>query len=77
MSKKVSKSYINQNDEVIELDDAWFRTAEVKVGAAPKQSINLRVDEPVLAYYKSVGKGYQTFMQNVLRAYAQAHPKKV
>ncbi len=34
-----------------------------------KQSISLRVDPDVLLYFKSMGKGYQTRMNAVLRAY--------
>ena len=34
-----------------------------------KQSISLRVDPDVLSYFKSMGKGYQTRMNAVLRAY--------
>ena len=37
-----------------------------------KQSISLRVDSDVLAYFKSFGKGYQTRMNAVLRTYMQA-----
>ncbi len=34
-----------------------------------KQPISLRVDPDVLSYFKSMGKGYQTRMNAVLRAY--------
>ena len=37
-----------------------------------KQSISLRVDSDVLAYFKSFVKGYQTRMNAVLRTYMQA-----
>ena len=37
-----------------------------------KQSISLRVDSDVLAYFKSFGKGYQTRMNAILRTYMQA-----
>ena len=37
-----------------------------------KQSVSLRVDSDVLAYFKSFGKGYQTRMNAVLRTYMQA-----
>ena len=41
-----------------------------------KQSISLRVDSDVLAYFKSFGKGYQTRMNAILRTYMQAQQSK-
>lgn len=41
-----------------------------------KQSISLRVDSGVLAYFKSFGKGYQTRMNAVLRTYMQAQQSR-
>lgn len=38
----------------------------------PKQAISLRVDPDVLDFFKSEGRGYQTRMNAVLRAYMQA-----
>ncbi len=37
-----------------------------------KQAISLRVDRDVLDYFKSTGKGYQTRMNAVLRAWMEA-----
>jgi uncharacterized protein (DUF4415 family) len=46
----------------------------------PKEYINIRVDHDVLQWFKSNGRGYQTLMNNVLRAFVQTrqqreHPK--
>jgi len=38
---------------------------------APKDHINIRVDRDVLAWFRSNGRGYQTLMNNVLRAFVQ------
>ena len=38
----------------------------------PKQAISLRVDRDVLEFFKSGGKGYQTRMNAVLRAYMKS-----
>ena len=38
-----------------------------------KKSITMRVDEDVLEWYKSLGKGYQTRINRVLRSYMEAH----
>jgi uncharacterized protein (DUF4415 family) len=48
-------------------DDFWDE-AELVVPAA-KQAISLRVDEDVLAWFRSLGPRYQTRMNAVLRAY--------
>ncbi|MSP88752.1 MAG: hypothetical protein EXQ92_08080 [Alphaproteobacteria bacterium] len=37
----------------------------------PKRAIKLRIDADVLAWFRATGKGYQTRMNNVLRAYAK------
>ena len=53
----------------------WAR-AEV-VLPEPKKMISLRLDADVLAFFRDQGKGYQTRMNAVLRAYmeAQKHPR--
>ncbi len=38
---------------------------------ARKEHINIRVDHDVLEWFRAQGKGYQTMMNNVLRAFAQ------
>jgi uncharacterized protein (DUF4415 family) len=37
----------------------------------PKDHINIRIDHDVLQWFKSNGKGYQTLINNVLRAFVQ------
>ena len=39
----------------------------------PKISTTIRIDADVLAWFKSQGKGYQSRMNAVLRAYKAAH----
>ncbi len=39
---------------------------------SPKASISLRLDADVLEWFKSQGRGYQTRMNAVLRAYKDA-----
>jgi len=39
---------------------------------APKEHINIRIDHDVLEWFKANGKGYQTLMNNVLRAFVQS-----
>jgi uncharacterized protein (DUF4415 family) len=39
---------------------------------ALKDHINIRIDHDVLEWFKKNGRGYQTLMNNVLRAFVQA-----
>ena len=39
---------------------------------APKEHINIRIDHDVLEWFRANGKGYQTLMNNVLRAFVQS-----
>ncbi len=78
--KKVSKtdwsklanmkdSEINTSD-IAELDDDFFRCAEIRV--PPKKSVTMRLDADVLDWYKSQGQGYQTRINKLLRRYMDA-----
>ena len=39
----------------------------------PKKATTIRIDSDVLDWFKSLGKGYQTKINAVLRAYKSAH----
>jgi uncharacterized protein (DUF4415 family) len=39
----------------------------------PKKQITVRLDPNIIDYFKAQGRGYQTRMNAVLRAYVQAH----
>jgi uncharacterized protein (DUF4415 family) len=41
------------------------------MGLPPKDHINIRIDHDVLEWFKKNGRGYQTLMNNVLRAFVQ------
>ncbi|WP_417480412.1 BrnA antitoxin family protein [Maricaulis maris] len=53
------------------LDEAWFAEAVVWTPPAKKQ-ITLRLDDDIIAFFKESGKGYQTRMNAVLRAFVDA-----
>jgi uncharacterized protein (DUF4415 family) len=54
--------------EIPELDDAFFRNARL-VMPAGKRQVTLRIDADVLDWFRAQGKGYQSRMNAVLRAY--------
>ncbi len=53
-----------------EFDVDWSRAVLVRPPAKPMVSI--RLDPEVLAFFKAGGKGYQTRINAVLRAYMEA-----
>ena len=53
------------------LDEAFWARARV-VEPQQKRAISLRVDLDVLEWFRETGKGYQTRMNAVLRAYMEA-----
>jgi len=54
--------------ELADLPDDFWSEATIVVPVA-KRAISLRVDEDVLAWFKSVGPRYQSRMNAVLRSY--------
>ncbi|CDN92495.1 BrnA antitoxin family protein [Agrobacterium tumefaciens] len=56
-------------------DDIDWSKAEVVFPTA-KQSISIRVDQDVVDFFKSTGKGYQTRMNAVLRHYVHEQKKR-
>jgi uncharacterized protein (DUF4415 family) len=70
-------------DEDIDLSDCpeitpeQFAKAVVRRGGLPstknKDQVTLRIDSDVLAWFKQQGRGYQTQINSLLRAYMEAH----
>lgn len=72
----------NLKDEDIDFSDIPPLSAEdfarsvVREGLKPpsgKCQVTLRVDADVLAWFRKQGKGYQTRINQLLRAYMEAH----
>ena len=64
---------INYSDSP-ELDEAFFERAVI-VLPKPKASVSIRLDQEVLDWFKTQGKGYQTRINALLRAYMEAQTK--
>ena len=60
--------------DIPELDEAFFKKAVI-VLPQPKASVSIRLDQEVLDWFKAQGKGYQTRINALLRAYMEAHIK--
>ena len=65
--------------DVDEITPEMFVQAIVRRGLKPapkKQQITLRVDSDVIRWFKSHGRGYQTKINDLLRAYMNAHGRR-
>ena len=75
----------SMNDDQIDFSDSpeltpeMFARAVVRRGLKPspgKTQLTLRVDDDVLKWFKSQGRGYQTRINALLRAYMEAHQRR-
>jgi len=57
--------------DIPELSEEFLSTAKWITETPEKEQITIRIDKPVLDFYKKTGRGYQTRMNAVLRAYAE------
>lgn len=71
---KVEDKDIDYSD-IPELDEEFFKNAVVVYPDAPKKQMTVRLDADMVDWFKAQGRGYQTRMNAVLRAYYQAHSK--
>ena len=75
VAKGESKS-LADTPEAEELPEAFWVNA-VRVERRPaKQSVHLRLDADVLAWFKAQGAGHLTLMNEVLKAYVAAKARK-
>ncbi len=59
-----------------EVTPEMFAKAVLRKGLKPvarKTQVTLRIDEDVLTWFKRQGKGYQTRINSLLKAYKEAH----
>jgi len=72
-SREQDQAPVDTSD-IPELDDDFFRRAELRVPA--KQTVTIRLDADVLAWFKEQGAGYQTRINQLLRQYMQAQQRR-
>lgn len=72
--KKMKDEEIDYSD-IPPLDESFFDKATV-VLPQPKDRITLRLDHDIVKFFKSFGKGYQTRMNAVLKAYVKNKQKR-
>lgn len=54
------------------LPEGWEKNVIVGMPSIGKEAIKLRIDKDVLGWFRGTGAGYQTFMNNVLRAFVDS-----
>lgn len=59
-------------DDIPELGDDFWKNAKVRYPEGKKR-LTIRLDEDVVEWFRSQGKGYQTKINAVLRSFYEAH----
>jgi uncharacterized protein (DUF4415 family) len=72
---KIKDKEIDYTD-IPELGDTFWANAVIEY-PEKKKPVTLRLDADVLDWFRSLGKGYQTRINSVLRSFYEAHKKKV
>jgi uncharacterized protein (DUF4415 family) len=70
MTEAALEASIAADPDDVHAEPDWARA--VKGLPPPKEPIKLRIDADVLAWFRRTGKGYQTRMNNVLRAFVDS-----
>lgn len=60
--------------DIPELKNDFFSEAVIRIPA--KKPITIRLDEDVLEWFKSQGKGYQTKINKLLRTYMESQQNR-
>jgi uncharacterized protein (DUF4415 family) len=58
--------------DIPELDESFFERETVPFPPSKKQ-LTIRLDEDIVEWLKAQGRGYQTRINAILRAYYEAH----
>lgn len=63
---------VREDPDAVLLDEDWFEKAKLVVPAAEKERITIRLDTDIIEHFKQGGPGYQSRINDVLRAYVTA-----
>ncbi len=69
--REIRRAAGSDSDAAPIVDREWFRRAKL-VLPQPKTAVSIRLDRDVMDWFRRQGKGYQTRINAVLRAYVQA-----
>jgi uncharacterized protein (DUF4415 family) len=71
MTDEKLETLIAEDEDERHLKPDWTRAKLIFPRA--KQSVHLRLEQDIIGYFKSQGKGHISRMQAVLKAYVDAH----
>ena len=60
---------VREDPDAVLLDEEWFEKAKLVVPSSDKERITIRLDEDIVEHFKQGGPGYQSRINDVLRAY--------
>ncbi len=63
--------------DIPDLTGDFWKYLKILHNTSPKQMISFRADKEVVDWFKSQGKGYQSYMNAVLRSYVEAHNGRI
>jgi hypothetical protein len=82
-NKPVSGTTWHDPDDAPELDDAWFETADVRIGGRlvrrgrprgeTKQQVAIRLDHDIVEHFKAGGAGWQSRINAALKEWVSTH----
>jgi uncharacterized protein (DUF4415 family) len=67
----IRKGIRSDPDAAPEADAAWLRRAKLVIPER-KEAVSIRLDHDVMKWFRRQGRGYQTRINAVLRAYVEA-----
>lgn len=67
---------IRDDPDTFEAEPEWFEHVLMLRPARPKERITVRLDADMLDWFRIQGKGYQTRINAVLRAYYESRKEK-
>lgn len=71
MTDEALETIIAEDSDEKDIQPDWTKAKLILPKA--KQSVHLRLEEEIVAFFKSQGRGHISRMQAVLKAYADAH----
>jgi uncharacterized protein (DUF4415 family) len=73
--EEIEQAVENDPDQIM-LDKEWFERARLVTPESEKKRIAIRLDDDIVDFFKQQGRGYQTRINKVLRAYMVAQKMK-
>lgn len=74
--EEIEEAALSDPDALPLDDDFWKNANVVFPPRLPKVHTGIRLDEDMLRWFKSQGKGWQTRMNTILRSYYETHQTK-